>query len=136
MIRNDPRGATPGEDIIILDVASRTQTPLTTDLANFVESAPRWSPDGTKIIYAAYSATSPDNNDIILRMADGSGTPLVPIRDLANDLYPIFSPDGRYIAFSSNRTGFYDLFIFDQVDNVTYQVTSTEEEDYPGAWKK
>ncbi|HKI34837.1 MAG TPA: S41 family peptidase [Gemmataceae bacterium] len=29
----------------------------------------------------------------------------------AHDTYPVFSPDGRYIAFSSNRHGSYDVFV-------------------------
>jgi tricorn protease len=29
----------------------------------------------------------------------------------AHDAYPIFSPDGRWIAFSSNRHGQYDVFV-------------------------
>src|SRR5262245_3154849 len=30
---------------------------------------------------------------------------------LAHDLRPCFSPDGRWIAFSSNRHGSYDVFV-------------------------
>src|SRR6516164_5141376 len=29
----------------------------------------------------------------------------------AHDTYPVFSPDGRFIAFSSNRRGSYDVFV-------------------------
>src|SRR6516162_9590842 len=29
----------------------------------------------------------------------------------AHDIFPVFSPDGRSIAFSSNRHGSYDVFI-------------------------
>jgi tricorn protease len=29
----------------------------------------------------------------------------------AHDTYPVFSPDGRFIAFSSNRHGSYDVFV-------------------------
>lgn len=134
-VRNDVRGSSPGEDIVIIDVISRSQTPLTNDLGNFIESAPRWSPDGTQLTYAAAQATTPKNNDIIVRSADGSGTPLVPIRDAADDIYPVFSPDGRYIAFASNRTGFYNIFIYDQLEGTTYQLTNTEEQTYPGDWK-
>src|SRR5271165_3248926 len=28
-----------------------------------------------------------------------------------HDIYPVFSPDGRKIAFSSNRHGSYDVFV-------------------------
>jgi len=29
----------------------------------------------------------------------------------ARDIYPRFSPDGKWIAFSSNRAGNYDVFV-------------------------
>src|SRR5262245_15070908 len=29
----------------------------------------------------------------------------------AHDIFPVFSPDGRFIAFSSNRHGSYDVFV-------------------------
>lgn len=135
VVRNDARGASPGEDIVILNLATRAQTPVTNDLGNFVESSPRWSPDGTLLTYAAAQATTPKNNDIIVRPADGSGTPLVPVRDPSNDINPVFSPDGNYIAYSSNRAGSYDIFIYDRNTNATYQLTSSNDDDYVGAWK-
>lgn len=135
VVRNDARGAAPGEDIVLIDVATRTQTPITNDLGNFMESSPRWSPDGSLLTYAAAQATTPNNRDIIVRSADGSGTPLVPIRDMADDINPVFSPDGNFIAFSSNRAGSYDIFIFDRAQNATFQLTSSQDDDYVSAWK-
>ncbi|MBI5667726.1 MAG: PD40 domain-containing protein [Chloroflexi bacterium] len=135
VVRNDARGASPGEDIVLIDLATRVQTPITSDLGNFIESSPRWSADGSLLTYAAAPATMPDNHDIIVRPSDGSGTPLVPIRDLSDDINPVFSPDGNWIAFSSNRAGTYDIFIFDRTQNTMYQLTSSQDDDYVSAWK-
>lgn len=135
VVRDDARGSSPGADLVILDVATRTQTALTNDLGNFIESSPRWSPDGSQLTYAAYQATTPGNHDIIVRLADGSGSPLVPIRELSDDINPVFSPDGAYIAFSSNRAGTYDIFIFEQATRTTYQLTSSRDDDYVWSWK-
>lgn len=131
VVKND---AANGTDIVMIDTATLTQTPVTNDLTAFVESQIHWSPDGTQLIYAAYQANAPENNDIIIRPADGSGTPLLPIRDPSNDIYPVLSPDGRYIAFSSNRNGFYDIYIYDQTNSSLSQLTYTKAEDYVGAW--
>lgn len=136
VVKNDIGGANPGTDIVLVDVASLTQTALTNDLGNFTESAPHWSPDGLQIVYSAVQVNEPGNGDIILRNADGTGTPLVPIPDELNadDVFPVFSPSGGQIAFSSNRSGYYDIYIYDLTNGALYQLTSTEDQDYPNAW--
>jgi Tol biopolymer transport system component len=65
---------------------------------------------------------SPDQNRIAVERRD-SGTSDIWLIDLlrgtnsrftfdpANDLYPVFSPDGKQIAFVSNRSGKFDLYI-------------------------
>jgi hypothetical protein len=136
VVRDNVGGGSPGADIVNIDTATLTQTPLTADLGGFKEASPRWSPDGTQIVYSARSVNEPGNGDVVLRAADGSGSPLLPIPDETNadDIFPVFSPDGRYIAFSSNRGGFYDIYVYDQVDSTLYQLTNGEDQDYPGDW--
>lgn len=133
-VRNDIRGGTPGEDVVVIDLAARTQTSVTADLGAYVESSPRWTPDGRQLVYAAYKAGEPGQNDIYVRPADGSGVPLIPLREPYDEAYPVVSPDGRYIAFASNRTGAYNIFIYDQTSSTLWQVTNTDEEHYPGGW--
>jgi tricorn protease len=44
--------------------------------------------------------------------ANEDGTGVLRVTDnLARETYPRFSPDGRWIAFSSNRYGNYDVFV-------------------------
>src|SRR5690606_14838650 len=95
---------------------------------------PRWSPDGLQIAYAAAPANDPNNNDIVIINSDGSGTPLVPVRSPANDIFPVYSPDGRFLAFASNRTNAYDIFIYEFATGNMWQLTNSPEEDYPGGW--
>ena len=134
VVKNDLSGPTPGADIVIIDIQTLTQSALTTDLGTFIETSPRWSPDGLQIAYAAAPATDPNNSDIALRASAGYGLQTQPVRDPATDIYPVFSPDGRMLAFSSNRNGQYDIFIFDLTTQTLSQLTNTAEEDYPGGW--
>lgn len=134
VVRNDENGPTPGADIVIIDIQTLAQTPLTTDLGTYTESSPRWSPDGQQIVYAAAASNDPTNNDIAIRASAGYGLPTLPVRDPANDIAPVFSPDSRMIAFSSNRGGQYDIYIFDLTTQTLSQLTNTPEEDYPGGW--
>lgn len=134
VVRNDQNSANPGADIVIIDVASQQQKPLTTDFGAFTESTPRWSPDGAQIVYAAAPSTDPKNNDIVVRPSDGSGAPLVVVRDPSDDIYPVFSPDGKAIAFASNRTGRYNIFVAQPSTNQVFQLTNVQDSVYPGGW--
>ncbi len=134
VVRDDKDGPTPGADLVVIDVGNLEQKAITTDYSAFIETTPHFSPDGSQVIYAAAPANEPNNYDIAIRNADGSGAPILPVRSPNNDIYPVYSPDGRKFAFSSNRNGAYDIFIFDMATNALSQLTNTPEEDYAGAW--
>jgi dipeptidyl aminopeptidase/acylaminoacyl peptidase len=74
------------QDIFLMNADGSEQTPLTTGFAN--ESAPSWSPDGTRI---AYSSGMGSGRDIYVMNADGTG-----IRQLTDargmDYYPVWRP--------------------------------------------
>ena len=134
VIRSETGGTGAGADVYLIDVASLAQTALTNDNVAYTESSPHWSPDGTQLTYSAFPKDSPTNSDIVVRRADPSSTPLVVVKDPADDIDPVFSPDGKYLAFSSNRDGNYDIYILDQQTQTVYQLTDTQDEDHTGAW--
>ena len=62
------------------------------------------SPDGKYIVYDFPTKPESPERDIFLLAADGSReTPLV--EHPANDLFPVWAPDGSRVVFASNRTG-------------------------------
>ena len=134
VIRTEAGGANAGSDVYLIDTASLAQTALTNDNSAYTEASPKWSPDGTQLTYSAFPKDAPTNNDIIVRRADPSSTPLVVVKDPSDDVFPVFSPDGKYLAFSSNRGAYYDIYILDQQTTTVYQLTNSVEEDYAGAW--
>jgi len=134
VVRNDVNSPAPGEDLVIIDVATTAQTPLTSDLDRSVEAHPRWSPDGANVIYDAAPITDPNNTDIIVQGASSSAPRIPIVRDPSPEIMPIFSPDGRYIAFSSERNGQWDIYIFDTTTQTTYQLTNTRDDDFAGGW--
>ena len=69
--------------------------------------APSLSPDGRFVAY--HDADKPDSPaDVFLVATDGSGT--VRVEHPANDLKPLFTPDGSGIVFESNRNKGRDLW--------------------------
>lgn len=135
VVRDDFNSAQPGPDVIVLDVNNPSSvTRITSDLTTFIESSPRWSRDGSQIVFAAAEAISPDNSNIVVANATGSGAPQVPIRDASDDILPVFSPDGAYLAFSSNRLGPYNIFIYRVSDGQIFQLTNSTNGVFVGGW--
>ena len=72
--------------------------------------APSWHPDGKRIVYCSNSGAPADNRgdfDLYLLEVDAAGGGgAVKLTDYPGfDGFPVFSPDGRKLVFSSNREG-------------------------------
>ncbi len=139
---NDWRGEKRSH-LFVLDVKTRQATDLT--LYSRFDVPPialgsandySFSPDGSEIAFTmntdGFPATSTNNDIFIIKTADikqGAGTKYVKIsQSKGNDNQPVYSPDGRYIAFCSmERAGFeadkQRLMIFDREKNVLTSVT-------------
>src|SRR5437868_550949 len=52
----------------------------------------------------------------------------------AHDIYPVFSPDGRWIAFSSNRNGSYDVFVVSAQGGRPRRLTYDSAADIVNGW--
>ncbi len=91
---------------------------------------PSWSPDGDMIALSVWLQgyqdiyilnLDPDN----LNPDNIDSSTLQPIfQDKSIDLSPCWSPDGKYLLFSSDRTGIYNIFAFSLPDKKLYQITN------------
>jgi len=114
--------------LAILDISSVRRRPTGEgDVAFLTEEslvqyeAPRWSPDGSKI---AVSLWQPGGYKDVW-ILDGEGKKLDEVmHDRAIDGAPAWSPDGKYLYFSSDRTGIYNLFAYELETKKLFQITN------------
>jgi hypothetical protein len=112
-------------NLAILDENGRLD--LLTHFADATQlSRPRYSPDGRWIAVSAWRpgvASGPGTRD--LWVLDARGVLLRRLgHDLAMDRGPVFTPDGRTLVFSSDRTGISNLWAVDLESEALFQVTN------------
>ena len=75
--------------------------------------APAWSPDASWLVVTAGEGFAEPKAavDVWRVNADGSNAMNLTADSAANDAMPTVSPDGRWIAFRSGRSGSYDLYL-------------------------
>lgn len=87
------------------------------------------SPDGKWIIYTVATPSIADNKltrDIWATSIDGKFTKQI-TEDEGNEMSPIFSPDGKKIAYLSNKNGSYQAYIQDFPMGKPKQLTNLDE---------
>jgi len=91
---------------------------------------PRWVPNGTTMAFMLRPSGS-QSNDIYRIEADGSGQRAL-ADDPREDNWPVWSPDGQWVAFFSNRTGNNDVFVVPAAGGAAVNVSNNPaEDDYP-----
>lgn len=88
---------------------------------------PDFSPDGSKIVFTAKPADS-STRDIYVIGSNGNGLTRLTNTDGktadGNNAYPAVSPDGSKIAFTSDRTGTWQVYVMNADGGVQKQLTT------------
>lgn len=86
---------------------------------------PSWSPDGDMIALSTWRQGYQDIYILNFHPSNISTPTLQPIyQDKSIDLSPCWSSDSKFLFFSSDRTGIYNIFAFSLSDKKLYQVTN------------
>jgi hypothetical protein len=84
---------------------------------------PRFSPDGKKVAYSAWTAGG--HRDI--RVVDVKTRRFFEVtHDVAMDQQPTWSPDGKTLYFTSDRSGIPNVYAYDLADQKLHQVTNVK----------
>ncbi len=99
-------------------------------------SVPSFSPDGERLVYVR--STGPSGNSIVVMPIQGDRVPkvIVPTPSAQATLnYPRVSPDGRWLAYSSNETGRPQVYVTSFPTGAGKWLVSEQTGDIP-AWRK
>src|SRR5256714_5348371 len=106
---------------------------LTND--KYADLHPAWSPDGKTIAFVTDRGPQTDfdllrfgNLRIALLHLDSGQIDLLGHMDVGRNINPVWAPDGRSLAFVSDRTGINNVFLYELTDGQIYQLTNM----YPG----
>jgi Tol biopolymer transport system component len=113
-------------DLYMVDADGTDFKQLTND--RFGDNQPQWSPDGKTIAFASDRDTDFD----VLRLAKWKialyDLETGRVRELPNqdglNINPQWAPDGRSIAYVSDRTGIANIFLYDFTTDEQYQLTN------------
>ena len=70
---------------------------------------PRWSPDGETILYGVWK--SDRDTDLEMLSLSDPENPKVFLQTPFVEAWPFFSPDGRYVAYMSNKSGRGEIYV-------------------------
>jgi len=109
--------------------ASASATPRRIALDGENACTPEVSRKGNRLAYAVFDE---DNNIWRVDLTDSvPSAPVTVVSSTRADVFPAYSPDGRRIAFNSNRSGAYEIWVCDRDGSNPVRLTSTGHAMWP-----
>jgi len=138
-----PSGVGGNFDILVMNADGSGQRRLTREVGR--DDAPAWSPDGRSIVFETRGVSGGGGHRwawffVAVVNADGSGQPRglsggEPLKDRApHAARPLWSPDGRMIAYIGWRHGNHDVYVMNADGSGLTNVTRSIANESAFAW--
>jgi serine/threonine-protein kinase len=86
-----------------------------------------WTANGSAVAYSYHGFSTEDSSDLWLQPIEKATQPEILLGTDFQEIHPALSPDGRWLAYFSNQTGRFDLFVRPfPGPGVAVQVTTAE----------
>jgi Tol biopolymer transport system component len=115
-------------DLFVVDREGNRVRRLTQD--KYADLHPVWSPDGRTIAFATdrggetdFTTLAIGNMRIALYDLDTGSIQVLDQMERGKNVSPQWSPDGRSLAFVSDRNGVSNIFLYELGEKATYQLT-------------
>ena len=140
--RDDPTGqrivyvGSDSKSILQINADGSGQKTLLSNSQTF--GSPAYSPDGKRIAYSRYAATTVNGYTVyspdifVTNLVDGTTKRIV--GHSAYDTGPTWSPDGTRIAFESSRSGKAQIYTVSASGGAVTRITQTSSGETSPAW--
>ena len=108
-------------DLMMSDIDGRNISLMVASPGRHIVDSYAWSPDGREL---AYSIFSPGGYYSICRMSRGKESLDCILREKSLNTKPSYDPSGRYLLFTSDRTGIFNIYAWDLRERKLWQVTN------------
>jgi len=77
--------------------------------SDYTQTAASWSPDGAFLAF--HEDAGETGVDVWMLSLSGERRPAPFLKGRANEMWPAFSPNGRYVAYQSDETGEFEIYL-------------------------
>jgi TolB protein len=113
--------------------AGGTRSRAISDVGDGWATFPSWSPEGDMIVYSC-GRPSYEESDLCLLSPSGEFLGLLGEESRSLEIEASWSPDGRTVAFASNRSGDSEVYLIDVMSGRVTRLTNDPVHDADPAW--